>query len=178
MRYEPDHCEYPDGVNCQRIVPSFASIAMVLPYVVVTKNTSRAAAPTCTLCKYMGEASTVPSSETCCRRIVGSAAALIPVGASETPERAWSTPNCVQSCPFGVVNGGALGVWPVESDVAEPVDAPHAAARRSEQRAATCGTSSPRIVRIASESIVGDNRQAMQMSSRPLCIGARRSEFA
>ncbi len=41
MRYDPAHELYSEGVYSHRIVPLAASIASVLPYVVVTKKTPR-----------------------------------------------------------------------------------------------------------------------------------------
>ena len=41
IRYDPAHELYSAGVYCHRIAPLAASIASVLPYVVVTKKTPR-----------------------------------------------------------------------------------------------------------------------------------------
>ena len=48
---EPAQCEYLGGVQRQRIWPFAASIASVIPYVVVTKNASWVAPRTDTPCR-------------------------------------------------------------------------------------------------------------------------------
>jgi hypothetical protein len=40
MRYDPANDEYVGGVNSHNVLPSFASMARVFPYVVVTKTAS------------------------------------------------------------------------------------------------------------------------------------------
>jgi hypothetical protein len=91
-----------------------------LPYVVVTKKASCGAPPTVTPLRYTGDASTVPSSDTCCRRIDTSESAGIPVAAVETPDRPSSTLKRIQSWPLATTGGV---VPPDESTLGDFVDA-------------------------------------------------------
>ena len=56
----------------------------------------------------MAEASTTPSIATCWRFIVGTIAAVMPVGASNALVRASSKPKRGQSWPFEFTGGGLV----------------------------------------------------------------------
>jgi hypothetical protein len=95
---EPAQEEYPGGVQRQWIRPLAASIASVIPYVVVTKNASCAPPWIETPFKKIAEESAVPGSLTCCRRSEPTLAAVIPVAFGSSLLRCASQPNRVQSC--------------------------------------------------------------------------------
>src|SRR5438067_12235150 len=65
----------------------------------------------------MAEASTVPGSATCCRFMVETFAAVIPVAASKALVRASSKPKRVQSWPFETTGGGLVVPVPVSAGV-------------------------------------------------------------
>lgn len=94
----------------------------------------------------MGDASTVPSSCTCCRCSVVTFAAVIPVGSGETLDFPTSHPNCGQSCVDAIerFTGGTLssaGRLAVSPDCLEAGAAPHA---ESESGSAKARTRKPR----------------------------------
>src|SRR5882757_10726508 len=84
---EPATDRYELGVNSHSCLPVPGSIAIVLPYVVVTKIASRTRPPILTACSSTAEQSTVPSM--CTTRVLRrrTLPGLIPVPAGPTPLR-------------------------------------------------------------------------------------------